>query len=80
MFDGMFLGSGRCACSRPKDKNGEGEGHHSGHAHGGIDKHVLPAFATGTGREMLFVAHETIFTSEHALKRMGEAPPRPFVL
>src|SRR5919106_976286 len=25
----MFLGSGRCGYSRPKEKDGEGEGHHS---------------------------------------------------
>src|SRR5262249_60894780 len=53
MFDAMFLGSSRCGCRRPKEKNGEGEGRHSRQrqVHGGIDKHFLPPAATGTRRE-----------------------------
>ena len=52
----MLLGAGRCGCSRPKDKNGDSEGHCSGerHAHAGVDKHFLLAHATGTGREKRF--------------------------
>src|SRR5262249_5078969 len=53
MFDAMFLGSSRCGCRRPKEKNGEGEGRHSRQrqVHGGIDKHFLPPATTRTRRE-----------------------------
>src|SRR5262249_39441031 len=56
MFDAVFLGSGRCAFSRPKEKNDEGEGHHSRQrrAYRPIAKHVLPAPATGPGRGIVF--------------------------
>src|SRR4029453_19449225 len=46
----LFLGAGGRGRSRPKDKNGTGEDQESGQrrAHARVDKHFLPAPATGT--------------------------------